>query len=64
MKGVEILYKTVVVLDSERRIDAWLWGFRKYDRTATRRFRGHHGFTVRVGSTLVVVTLPGKGYVS
>lgn len=60
---IEVHPGTVFLLEGERRVAAWLWGFREYAWTANRRMPGRHGFTVRLGSTLVIVTLPGKGYV-
>lgn len=52
------------LLPSDRYISGWLWGWRKYPPqfTAHRQSWGRHGFTIRIGDSLIVVTLPGKGY--
>ncbi|HSE44006.1 MAG TPA: hypothetical protein VLA89_01620 [Gemmatimonadales bacterium] len=62
--NIEVKRGYAVLLDSDRPVAAWLWGWRPYPPqfTAHRQLWGRRGFTVRLRSTLIIVTLPGKGY--
>lgn len=61
---IEILRHYTIRLSSESPVALWFWGFKKYGHeiTVRRSLRGKHGVTIRIGTSLVVVTLPGKGY--